>query len=141
VSSPLRVAVVPCAAFPELGASDALRAAALRDLGAEVRVVQWNGLGDPVAELSGADAAVLRCPWDYPRDVPGFLRWLDAVERAGVPLLNTPALVRWNLDKRYLLDLAHGGVAVPQARAGDGRAAGARDGRGCRRGKVSRWPS
>lgn len=71
-----RVAIIACAAFPELGASDALYAAALRGLGAEVRVVAWNGPGDSAAALSGADTAVLRCPWDCPQDVTGFLRWL-----------------------------------------------------------------
>lgn len=111
--NPLHVAVVACVTFPELGASDTLYADALRGLGAHVRVVQWNGSGTPVVALSGMDVAVLRCPWDYPQDVPGFLRWLDEIERAGVRLLNQPALVRWNLDKRYLFDLAQAGIAVP----------------------------
>ena len=42
-----------------------------------------------------------------------FARWLDHVE-GRTRLINDPSLVRWNLDKRYLEDLATQGVrAVP----------------------------
>ncbi len=80
--------------------------------GAEVRVVPWNA-GDSVDRLAALDLAVLRAPWDYPHDMPGFTAWLDSLERLGVPLLNPPGLVRWNLDKRYLLDLARKDVPIP----------------------------
>src|SRR5581483_4251304 len=41
-----------------------------------------------------------------------FLAWLDGIERAGVRLFNPPALVRWNVSKRYLLALAAAGVPI-----------------------------
>ncbi|HSE04214.1 MAG TPA: hypothetical protein VLK35_08710, partial [Methylomirabilota bacterium] len=60
------------------------------------------------------DAVVLRSNWDYHFDPDGFLAWLDRLERARARIWNPPALVRWNLTKRYLLDLARAGVpAVP----------------------------
>lgn len=41
-----------------------------------------------------------------------FLAWLDSLDSSRV--LNPPALIRWNFDKRYLLDLeAHGVTIVP----------------------------
>jgi len=38
--------------------------------------------------------------------------WLSLLEAAGVPVWNPPALVRWNLDKRYLLELGRLGIPV-----------------------------
>ncbi len=108
----MRIAIVTCAAYPDLSPSDALYRAALERLGAVVEIVPWNG--EPLATraaLLQADAAVLRSPWDYPQQLPAFLRWLAAC--ADIRLLNPPALVRWNADKRYLLDLAQAGVPIP----------------------------
>jgi hypothetical protein len=54
----------------------------------------------------------MRSPWDYPQRIDEFLAWLDSLPAGRV--LNPPALIRWNLDKRYLLDLeAHGVSIVP----------------------------
>ena len=40
------------------------------------------------------------------------LAWLDRWERAGAPIWNPPSLVRWNLTKAYLLELARAGIPV-----------------------------
>jgi len=58
------------------------------------------------------DLIVMRSPWDYSLRLAEFLEWLGSLDAARV--LNPPALIRWNLDKRYLLDLeAHGVAIVP----------------------------
>ena len=54
----------------------------------------------------------MRSPWDYSLRTAEFLAWLDSLDPSRV--LNPPALIRWNFDKRYLLDLeAHGVSIVP----------------------------
>jgi hypothetical protein len=55
---------------------------------------------------------VLRSPWDYHLRLPEFAEWLDAREREGGALLNPAPLVRWNLHKSYLDDLAAAGCSV-----------------------------
>lgn len=50
--------------------------------------------------------------WGYHKDGPAFLRWLGQLEGQGTRLLNPPAVLRWNMDKSYLLDLARAGVDV-----------------------------
>lgn len=82
--------------------------AALRERGVAAQAVVWH---DAAVDWAGFDVLVLRSPWDYPERVPELHAWLDRVERA-TTLLNPPALVRWNLDKRYLAALAEVGVAV-----------------------------
>lgn len=113
----MKVAIVTCAAYPDLSASDALYGAALERAGAAVAAVPWNRDPDAGgAKLAGADAVVLRSPWDYPQHLPAFARWIAALEVSGARLFNPPALVRWNVDKRYLLDLERAGVAIPPLR-------------------------
>ena len=58
------------------------------------------------------DAVVIRSCWDYHLRAQEFAEWLERLETARVPVFNSPAIVRWNADKRYLLDLARHGVAT-----------------------------
>jgi len=85
---------------------------ALTAVGAEVTTPEWD---DPGVDWSRFDVAVLRSPWDYMDRLAEFLAW---TERCGAAtrLCNSPALVRWNTDKHYLLDLARAGVPVVPTR-------------------------
>jgi len=67
----------------------------------------WNGAGQ---DFERFDAVILRSNWDYHHAIDAFAGWLDAREAAGARVWNPPALVRWNLTKRYLLELAAAGV-------------------------------
>src|SRR5574338_1362495 len=102
-----RVCFVTCRAWPEISASDRLVVDALAARGVHVEGRAWN---EPGAQFAGFDAVVLRSNWDYHLEPDAFLAWLDGIERAGVRLFNPPALVRWNVSKRYLLALAAAGV-------------------------------
>ena len=80
---------------------------ARRGVSAEAAV--WS---DPSVDWSVYDLIVMRSPWDYSLRTAEFLAWLGSLDESRV--LNPPALIRWNLDKRYLLDLeAHGVAIVP----------------------------
>jgi hypothetical protein len=61
-------------------------------------------------DWSRFDLVVANGAWDNIHHVPEFLAWVAALERAGVPVVNPPATLRWNLDKRYLRDLSAAGV-------------------------------
>ena len=102
-----RVCFVTCRAWPDISASDRLVADALAQRGVPVEGRAWN---DRAADFTGFDAVVLRSNWDYHLEPDAFLAWLDRIEGAGVRLFNPPALVRWNVSKRYLLALTSAGV-------------------------------
>ncbi len=55
---------------------------------------------------------LVRTPWDYYKHYPAFLKFLDWAEASEVRLFNPLSLVRWNLDKRYLVELEGKGVPV-----------------------------
>lgn len=103
------VCFVTCLRWPEVSESDGYVTRALETRGVVVEARAWN---DPGASVEGFDAVVLRSNWDYHFTPDVFLEWLRRGEAAGVRLWNPPALVRWNLSKRYLLDLAAAGVPV-----------------------------
>ena len=77
--------------------------------GAEVDARPW----DARADWSSYHRLVLRSCWNFHHRPQEFLLWVDEVkERHDGSLRNTPALVRWSVDKRYLQDLDANGVAI-----------------------------
>jgi glutathione synthase/RimK-type ligase-like ATP-grasp enzyme len=81
---------------------------ALRARGHRADAVAWD---DPTVSWSRFDLVLLRSTWNYTERPRAFLRWCETVA-ATTRLLNPPALVRWNTDKRYLADLSKAGVPV-----------------------------
>lgn len=82
--------------------------AALRERGAAADSLVWR---DGEVDWAGYDLLVLRSPWDYVERPAEFDAWLTEVG-ALTRVLNDPALVRWNMDKRYLEQLAAAGIDV-----------------------------
>jgi glutathione synthase/RimK-type ligase-like ATP-grasp enzyme len=103
-----RLALVTAAVARPLDQDLAPLASALTESGAAVTVADWD---DPGIDWAGFDLVVLRSTWDYTLRLPEFLAWADRV--AAVTALHNPlAVIRWNTDKHYLLDLARAGVPV-----------------------------
>ena len=105
----IRLAVATSAAFPGIHPDDAHLAHSLRALGIEPVACVWN---DPALDWSGFDAVLVRTIWDYFQHHADFLAWLDRLDGHGMTVLNPTATLRWNSDKRYLMELARHGVAV-----------------------------
>lgn len=112
VSSPRNVAFAVGADWLELPENDRLYAAALEQRGVRVQVAAWNGPDQHV--FGAADLVVLRATWDYHLAPDAFAAWLNALQAGGVRLANPYDLVRWNMDKRYLADLAERGALLPR---------------------------
>ncbi|MFT3832910.1 MAG: hypothetical protein QM711_06260 [Micropruina sp.] len=71
------------------------------------------------SELSASDLVIIKSPWDYAYRSVEFLGWLGRAE-SQTRVLNPPEVIRWNLDKRYLGELADRGVPVcPTTFCGD----------------------
>jgi glutathione synthase/RimK-type ligase-like ATP-grasp enzyme len=101
---------VTCDRWPELLPSDSLVAQALVGRGHHVEAAPWQGA---FARFQRADLILLRSQWDYHHDIAGFTTWLQRLAAAALPVYNPVALVRWNLDKSYRLDLQARGVLIP----------------------------
>lgn len=99
-----------CNQWPDLYASDQAVATALTALGHQVYPVRWQ---DDFARFQAADLILLRAHWDYHYHLAAFTTWLERLAAAALPVYNPVALVRWNLEKHYLLDLQARGVMIP----------------------------
>ncbi len=106
-----RIAFVSCGKHPSGTADDAFAAEALRRRGLEVETVLWT---DPLVRWDDYGAIALRSTWDYylrPEEFRAFIARLPPAR-----LWNPAATVRWNLDKRYLLELEQRGVPIVPTR-------------------------
>lgn len=113
MSVPLRIALITCDSLPELFAEEVELPARFRARGVDVDVVSWSA---PSIDWTGYDLCVIRSTWDYFERVDQFRAWLDRMERDQAPLQNSAALIRWNMDKLYLRELAERGVRTVPTR-------------------------
>jgi glutathione synthase/RimK-type ligase-like ATP-grasp enzyme len=93
--------------FPDLHDDWPLERAALDDVGIDARTAVWS---DPAVHWSACDLVVANGVWDNIHHAAAFSAWLDRLTAEGVPVVNPPAMLRWNLDKRYLRDLEDAGL-------------------------------
>jgi glutathione synthase/RimK-type ligase-like ATP-grasp enzyme len=104
-----RVALVTFSGCPELTNDDRLLVQALRRVRVDAVPIVW----DTIVDWRQFDSVIIRSCWDYHLRPTEFLQWIDDLERLEIPLHNSAPLVRWNADKRYLLELQEIGVRIP----------------------------
>jgi hypothetical protein len=108
LARPRRLAIAASAATPDLRPDWPLLQSALKALGVLARTEVWS---DPAVPWHTFDLVLAQGAWDNIHRPDAFLAWADRVV-ADVPLANSPATLRWNLDKRYLAVLADAGVTI-----------------------------
>jgi glutathione synthase/RimK-type ligase-like ATP-grasp enzyme len=97
----------------DLWAGDRLFLEELRRRDVHAEPVIWD---DDSAEWSAWDCVVIRSCWDYHLKVDRFRAWIDRLEGMRVPLINPPDVLRWNIHKGYLLEVARAGARIPPTR-------------------------
>jgi glutathione synthase/RimK-type ligase-like ATP-grasp enzyme len=110
IETSFRLALATSAELAGIHPDEVHLADSLRALGVEPTSCTWT---DPAVDWSRFDAVLIRTTWDYFQRYREFLQWLD---RLPVPTINPTPLLRWNSDKRYLLELERRGIAVIPSR-------------------------
>jgi glutathione synthase/RimK-type ligase-like ATP-grasp enzyme len=105
-----RVAFATWSGEPHLSPDDELAAEICRRRGVTVDARPW----DAACDWRAYAAVVLRSTWNYHLQPERFLAWVAHLDAHRVPLWNPPAVIRWNLHKRYLRAIDVGGVEVPE---------------------------
>ena len=103
-----RVVFVTCEPRKESWDDDIPAADLVAVAGNDVEFIPWD---DPDCDWSSWDLIINRSTWDYTDRLEEYLAWVDSVDPA--KLRNSPAVIRWNVDKRYLADLDAAGLPVP----------------------------
>jgi hypothetical protein len=120
MSLPVRVGFLAClATLPgsPVRRADAfehdLQVAALRPAlaarGIGMVEIMWAA---PLEHFAGIELVLIGTSWDYQDRKAEFLTRLDELAGQGVQVCNPPDLVRWNIEKTYLRDLAQAGLAT-----------------------------
>jgi len=79
---------------------------ALDKTGLRTKRLSWD---DPNFDWSTTHYILFRTTWDYFDRFDEFSIWLNSVSKQ-TKLLNPESLIRWNIDKHYLIDLEAKGV-------------------------------
>jgi glutathione synthase/RimK-type ligase-like ATP-grasp enzyme len=108
-----RIALATSRELPDLWPGDRLLLTELRRRGHVAAPLVWDDGG---VRWRDWNAVVIRSCWDYHLKADAFLAWLEAVASEGVPVVNAPDVVRWNLHKGYLLEVARAGSLIPPTR-------------------------
>lgn len=91
-----------------------VESAVLAGAGIVVEPRPWSDPGD----LSDFDIVLPLVAWGYQTDTPRWFALLDRLEREDCAVLNPVAVLRWNSDKSYLVELGDSGVpTIPTLRS------------------------
>ena len=77
--------------------------------GWQVDTLPWNR---PGVDWRRYELVIIRSTWDYQHHADKFLDVLERIENSGARLENSSDIVRWNMQKSYLRDLAAKGVEI-----------------------------
>lgn len=88
---------------------DRLLGEACSRLGLSMHRTNWD---NAEYDWSTTKYVLFRTTWDYFDRFDEFSDWLERVQKL-TGLINTKELIYWNLDKKYLLELAAKGVRIP----------------------------
>ena len=105
-----RITLATCQEWPAPIGDEPLRKV-LMARGHTVNSAPWNGAQDAFYD---ADIVVIRACWDYSESPDEFTAWISCLEQASVYLHNPPDVMRWNMNKRYLLDLQARDIRMPE---------------------------
>ena len=81
---------------------------AIENKGLKVVRLSWD---DKNFDWSSTKYILFRTTWDYFERFSEFSSWLNRVSKQ-TKLLNSEAIIRWNIDKHYLLDLQRNGINI-----------------------------
>jgi hypothetical protein len=101
-------ATAPADFLGDIDADRPLHELALAGEGISLEHAVWSDPGVPWDEY---DLVVVRSTWDYLAHLEEFRAWLARLAPLGT-VHNPVEVIDWNLDKRYLLELAAAGVPV-----------------------------
>jgi glutathione synthase/RimK-type ligase-like ATP-grasp enzyme len=105
---PVRLAIAASAEFPDLRPDWPLLRDALASRGIAASTEVWT---DPAVRWSEFDLVVANGAWDNIHRPGEFAAWAERTAHLA-PLVNSPATLRWGMDKHYLATLADAGVAT-----------------------------
>ncbi len=88
----------------------------LSKLGWECEFVPWDSTS---INWDDFDAVIIRSTWDYQQKEKLFFKTLQSIEASTATLYNSLDTVKWNINKRYLLELEKENISIVPTRLYD----------------------
>ena len=104
-----KCAILSMDSLADFEAYDYLIEQPLLAYGWQTRLVSWR---DSTVNWSDYQVVIIRSPWDYQDDLNAFLSVLEEIESSSARLENSLAVVKWNINKAYLQQLAQSNVPI-----------------------------
>jgi glutathione synthase/RimK-type ligase-like ATP-grasp enzyme len=103
----IKIGILTCDKLADLTDDDKALIAEFSKQGALAKPLIWSQ-----DEGEDFDLILVRSPWDYYLRQVEFGLWLAGRAQSGTRFLNDVRLIRWNIHKFYLQELAQAGLAV-----------------------------
>lgn len=104
-----KIGFITSSADPNLTADDLLTKPHFLQKGYELEPVIWD---HKPQNLNDYTALVFRSCWNYHLKFAEFQNWLESLKTLQVPIFNSLAISKWNLHKKYLLELQEKDVST-----------------------------
>ena len=88
----------------------------LSKLGWECEFIPWDSIS---INWDDFDAVIIRSTWDYQQKEKLFFKTLQSIEASTATLYNSLDAVKWNINKRYLLELEKENISIIPTRLYD----------------------
>jgi glutathione synthase/RimK-type ligase-like ATP-grasp enzyme len=88
----------------------------LSDLSWECNFIPWDSNS---INWDDFDAVIIRSTWDYQLKEKLFFKTLQSIEASSAVLYNSLETVKWNINKRYLLELERENISIIPTRLYD----------------------
>ena len=81
----------------------------LSNIGWECDFIPWDSIS---INWDDFDAVIIRSTWDYQQKEKLFFKTLQSIEASTANLYNSLDSVKWNINKRYLLELERENISI-----------------------------
>lgn len=88
---------------------DRLLTKSLEKRGLKVTRTNWD---NPAFNWADTKYVLFRTPWDYFNRYSEFAPWLESASKV-TKFINPIDIIKWNIDKHYMLDLEKAGINIP----------------------------
>jgi len=109
----MKIGFLSTAEKPDMMPYDLQAKEMLKESNVDVEIIFWENYNEDNAhQLAAYDLVVMRTCWNYYKNIPEFLKFLDLLEQSGANMYNPVNLIKWNIDKKYLLELQSEGFGI-----------------------------
>ena len=103
-----KIALLTYKAEPLLTDSEQLLVPAFTEIGIEATATPW----DDDLDWTQFSTIIVRACWNYHLNKDKFINWLEDRAVSGIKIWNPIDVIKWNIDKHYLLSLEKSGIKI-----------------------------